>query len=466
MKQEYGTLTKTAALFATANIGGKLLKLLIIPLYTYYMTTYQFGLAETVSVTASLLCPVLLLGTNEAAIRFSMDRIHTAEDTASNCFAIVLVFSIPVLIICLILGRLEAFEGRALLLYLIVISGAVEALMMSLAKGMNRNGLFAASEIVAAVVLVVSNIIALAVIRAGIEGYLWSLALSSAVRCVFIESRLKIFRKLRPGSVSRKSLTDILKFSLPLMPNALLWWVMDSSDRYIILWVLGASSVGIYTIACRLYAAFTGLAVIFHQAWQLSAIRQYFSEDYNEFYSKVSGVFTSAFFAAAALIIPFVRPLVGLLDNNFSDAWKYSPLLLIAAVFASLSGFAGVNYTASGKTKGALTTTAAGAAVNIALSIVLAHAVGIQGVVIATLAAYYVLWILRLLDVKKELGKAFGIKLAHVNLLILLAESGCILMNAGWYTSVICIIILAFVNRKSFSDILSVIMWTTGYTTK
>ena len=462
MKQEYGTLTKTAALFVAANIGSKIIKLLIIPLYTYCMTTAQFGIAETVSVTASLLCPVLLLGTNEAAIRFSMDRVHTAEDTASNCFTILLICALPLFLICLLLGRFDAFEGHILLLFLIVAAGAVEALMMSLAKGSGRNKVFAASEIVAAAVLVISNIIALVVFRAGTEGYLWSLAASSIARSVFIEFRIKILRKLSFRSVSRKSMGDILRFSLPLMPNALLWWVMDSSDRYIIFWMLGAPSVGIYAIACRLSSAFTGLAFVFHQAWQLSAIRQFFNENYREFYRTVSDVFVSVFFAAAAVLIPFVRPLMKILDDSYADAWKYAPMLLTAAVFAGLSGFAGVNYTASGKTKGALTTTISGASINIALNLLLTRSLGVHGAVIATLFAYYMLWLLRTIDVRRQLGEAFSFTLVHVNLIILLAESACVLMQMRWYITALCLILLICVNRKCFTNIISAITVITG----
>ena len=48
MVKEYKTLTWTTILFAGANIVSKLLKILLVPLYTYFLTTSEFGTAETV----------------------------------------------------------------------------------------------------------------------------------------------------------------------------------------------------------------------------------------------------------------------------------------------------------------------------------------------------------------------------------------------------------------------------------
>lgn len=41
-------------------------------------------------------------------------------------------------------------------------------------------------------------------------------------------------------------------YSLPLIPNAILWWVMQVSDRYILTLFLGVAANGLYTVAAKI----------------------------------------------------------------------------------------------------------------------------------------------------------------------------------------------------------------------
>ncbi len=462
MTSEYGTLTKTTALFAGANIAGKLLKLVIIPLYTYYMTSAQLGTAETITITAGLICLVIASGANEAAIRFSMDENYTVEAVASNCFAVFAAGALPGIILCLLLSQIDAFKGHALLLILLTVMGAVDGLMSSLAKGIGENKVYAASEIVSSLALLISCVVALVLLDAGLEGYLWSRIIAYAARIIYIDLRTKLHRKLRMGVISKDVMIPIVKFALPLMPSALLWWIMDLSDRYIILWMLGPSSVGIYAIACKLPSALTSLNVVFHQAWQLSAIRQYFKGDFREFYNTVLKAYSTFFFGAAAAIIAIARPLIQILDDSYEDAWRYIPLLLIASVFMGLSGFTGVNYTVTGKTTGALTTSLVGAAVNLSLTLILVRRLGIQGAAIASFAAYYVFWLIRTLHIKRELGTESGIAWIHLNLFVVLTESFCILSQQSWYFVALCLAAFIVLNLNSIKAIISLIAGLLG----
>jgi len=45
---------------------------------------------------------------------------------------------------------------------------------------------------------------------------------------------------------------EYLQFSLPLTPTALIRWVTESSDRYLVTYFLGLASVGVYSAACSI----------------------------------------------------------------------------------------------------------------------------------------------------------------------------------------------------------------------
>ncbi len=462
MDKEYRKLTGTTILFAGANIISKLLKILLVPLYTYCLTTSEFGTGETVTITVNLLYPVFLLGLSEAAIRFTMKDEHSSESITTNCFAVLLTASLAGVLLFIPLAFMPLLRGYLGIMYVMTVAGAVEKLMMAEAKGLGKNTVFAISEIVSAATLISFNVIMLAVLRAGIAGYLWSTAAASAARILFLFFSLKLFRLIRPKKVSMELIRSILRFSLPFMPATILWWIMDSSGRYIVMWFMGASAAGIYAIAFRLSAVVTSISVVFHQAWQLSAIRQYSMGGYEPFYNAAIRSYSTMFFFGTSVIIIFAKPLIFLLDDSYTDAWRYAPLLLIAAVFFALSGFACANYYVCDNTRGVLWTSIAGAAVALAAGFLMTPILGMQGTAAAELMAFYVMWLImtlhtgRLLDIRPEY------LLIHIDLIILIAETFTVLRFDNPLISVVWPLLLLIFNRSTVTGMIRAVTQIRG----
>ena len=454
MDKEYRNLTGTTILFAGSNIISKLLKILIVPFYTYYLATSEFGAAETVTMTVNLLFPVFLLGVNEAAVRFSMKEDISPEDVVSNCLAVVTATSLTGLILLLPLAHVPVLKDHLVLMYLMIVASAVESLLMSLAKGLGRNTVFAVSEIISTVTLLASNVIMLAVLRTGIEGYLGSMVIASAARILFIAVCLRLFRFIRPQAVNSALIASILRFSLPFMPATILWWVMESSGRYMVIWFIGASAAGIYAVAFRLSALVTSISVIFHQAWQLSAIRQYIAGDYERFYTSAIRIYGTMFFFGSSILIAFVRPVMNILDDSYQDAWKYAPLLLIASVFFAMSGFVCANYSVCEKTGGVIWTSLAGAVCSVALGALMTPSLGMNGTAAAAVISYYLMWLIMTIHTGKLLNIRHEYIAIHLDLLILLAETLFVIKQYSPILIALCPLLLLLVNRTAVIDIL------------
>lgn len=454
MDREYRRLTGTTALFAGANIVCKLLRILIVPLYTYCLTTSEFGTAEAVIMTVNLLYPVLLLGIGEAAVRFSLREKWSRESVVSNSFAVVSVTAAAGLVLLLPLSFIPMLRERLAVLYVMAAAAAVESLMMSLAKGFGRNTVYAASEIVSTAVLLGSELILLLLLGKGMEGYLWSFAAASAARIVFISCFLRPFGSLKLRAVDRRMIISMLRFSVPFMPAALLWWVMDSSGRYMVIRFNGTSDAGIYAAAFRMAALVNGLAVVFHQAWQLSAIRRYGKEGCESFFRTAMKGYSTLFFTGASVLIAVAKPAVQLLDDAYSDAWRYAPMLLTAAVFFALSGFACANYFVCDKTGGVFWTSLAGAAVSVVSGALLTPKFGMNGTAAAALISYYVLWLMMSAHTGKLLGFRQGYLMIHIGLLILLAETVTVVRQWSPLLTVSCILLLLLLNGNELAGMI------------
>lgn len=82
--------------------------------------------------------------------------------------------------------------------------------------------------------------------------------------------------------------------------------------------------------------------------------------------------------------------------NDFYQAWQYAPLLTISVVFSCLCGvFEGI-FAAAKETKILASTTIVGAAINIAMNLVLVRYYGPLGAAFSTMVSYGFVWFARL----------------------------------------------------------------------
>lgn len=79
---------------------------------------------------------------------------------------------------------------------------------------------------------------------------------------------------------------QMLTFSVPLIFNAVSWWIANSSDRLMLNYFNGAGDVGLYSVAAKIPSIITSITSIFNQAWMISSVTEYDSTNDNSFYSK------------------------------------------------------------------------------------------------------------------------------------------------------------------------------------
>ena len=79
----------------------------------------------------------------------------------------------------------------------------------------------------------------------------------------------------------------LLKYSLPLLPNAVCWWLLGSSSRLFIEHFLGLEANGIFAVAMKFSTILETFSVIVYQAWQETAIKQYGAADRSKFFSRI-----------------------------------------------------------------------------------------------------------------------------------------------------------------------------------
>jgi O-antigen/teichoic acid export membrane protein len=162
-------------------------------------------------------------------------------------------------------------------------------------------------------------------------------------------------------------------------------------------WMCSEELNGLYAVAYKVPNLLIYAISIFDSAWKLSVSAEDDPEACADFYSKVWRMYTTVAFLGGGCLILFSRLLAGILFvGEFVEAWVYIPTLTFATVYTALCTFLGSVYFASKRTVGSMLTALAGAALNIALNLLLIPRFGAMGASVATFASYFAVCLLRL----------------------------------------------------------------------
>ena len=391
-------------LFFVGSFGSKIISYFLIPFFTIYLTTEEYGISDTIFTTVSLAYPILSLAIYEAVFRFLLDKKDEKQ-----AFTIGVIISF---ISCVIVSigalfflsndRFSEFYLYFVLYYIFIVFAN---LLSNLAKGIGKNGLLALSGILSTIVLVVSCLIFIKYLTLGIFGYLLAYIVSNFFVCVFLLVGCRSYKYIsKPRNISKQLILNMLKYALPIIPNAISWWLSTSSDRYIINWMCGYSYTGIYSMGYKIPTLITMVTGVFLTAWQISSVDDFGSEKSKVFFEKVYSLFLALTSILVSFIILLTRELSFVLfKNDFFEAWVYVPILCFAYLFHDLSSFYGSIYIASKHTKMMFVSTFSGALVNFVLNIILIYYFGPYGAAIATLIGFFMVWILRTITCRKIL---------------------------------------------------------------
>ena len=137
-------------------------------------------------------------------------------------------------------------------------------------------------------------------------------------------------------------LPKVLLFSLPLIPNAICWWVSSFLDRVMIVSMVNTAANGLYAAAHKIPSLLSVVMTIFFQAWQVSANEEFKKRDIAQFYSKIFDQMSACIFVLASVLIVLSRPINSVfLGADYYDAWQYMPLLVLSTSFFSFAQYLG-----------------------------------------------------------------------------------------------------------------------------
>lgn len=454
-------LVRNTKIFTIGSVVSKLFQYLIVTLCTYKLSKSDYGIADTLLTTATIFIPIITLDISEAVFRFSTEKKEDGSSFYSSAlFVGVLGFSVVAALYPAFIF-IPFFKDKIALIYLLTGFEALQGITKEYIRGIDKPKDYIIGGFINIASQIVFCLLFIYVFNLGLLGYIISVSSSFFAEFIYYFFRLKLYKSISIRNIKKPYLKEMVKFSLPLIPNTIMWWIIGVSDRYFILGMKGEESVGLYAVAAKFPAIITIVTSIFFKAWEISAIENKSDEDNPRFYKNVLNYLVVAMFVALGAFLIVIKPLVAVLvSGEYREAWIYSPFLLLAATFSSFQTFLGVNYTTAKDSLGTLRSTTFGALLNLGLNFILIRYLGIQGAAIATFVSYFAVTVFRFLDTKKYANNSISHPLKTIATgLLLLADVSIIsfFSKTYWFVTIGVFVVIVTINIKEIISILSVV---------
>ena len=402
-------LIKNTLLFTLGNLGSKLIVFFLIPLYTNTLSTAQYGTIDLVSTVSTVAVPILTLNICESVMRFALDRNTDKEQTTQIGTYILLLgclLGLTIIPICSIFNQISHYK---VLTYFYTVSLAASQLYLCDLRGKELLLQYSIGNILHTLLIAIFNIVFLLFLNWGIEGYLLAFILSDIIVAAYALIVGEGYKSFRLKRINKTLLFNMAKYSVVLIPNSFMWWIMNSSDRIMVSSMVSIAANGIYAVSYKLPTLVSTLTSIFNQAWSYSAIKEEGAQDEEEYNNRIFKILIGIVLLIGIGLMTFVKPFLKVyVSPDFYSAWKYTPFLIIGCVYLTLGTFMATSYTVHKDSFGYLFSGMFGAVFNIVLNFALIPSIGVYGAAIATCISYFFVFIFRLIHTRKYIKYKIG----------------------------------------------------------
>ena len=448
-------LAKNTIIIFFGRVCTQLISFFLLPLYTSYLATKEYGLVDLIQTYVTLLVPVITLELEMSIFRYLIDSRSNDKNTkkliSNNFFVLGLSLSV-FSILYIIFTCFVTIPFRWLILVDIIVC-VLSGNFLQVARGFGKTVDYSISCILTGLTTVISNIILICHFHMGAEGMIISMALANFICSLYLFIRLKLVKQIDFKLVDSKLLKEMYKYSIPLIPNGISWWIVNVSDRSIISWILGAGANGLYAVSNKFPTIISSLTGVFNLSWSESAALHVNSPDRDEFFSDVFNTIMKLFTALGVGMIacmPFVFPL--LINTKFNDAYNYIPYLVLGVVFNVAICLYSQVYLAKKLSKQVASTAILGAVINIVLNVVFIKQIGLYAAAISTAISYFVMMVYRHIDLKKYVSIKVD-KFLVINSIIIFTFSIILYYQHNLILNIINLVVVcvyAFLLNKSF----------------
>ncbi|QNO17520.1 lipopolysaccharide biosynthesis protein [Caproicibacterium amylolyticum] len=431
---KYKTLLSNTLIFAVGTFSSKILTILMTRFNTHALGS-DFGTASVLQDMGNVLIPLFSLQIVDGITRFGLDRRYNKKDVFTVSLLVTCLGSLGLLLLSPLLENipgLEFMKGRSMLVAVFVFTSSLRNMCSQFIRARNMVKLYAAEGIFTTFTTVIFTLLFLYPLKMGVTGFMLGIIIPDLIGAAVLFWIAGLHKFIRFRHLNKLTTEQMLKYSAPLIPNKVAFWLTNSADRLMVQSMLGDTVSSVFAGAYKIPNLISLVVSVFLDAWQMSSITE--EKGRARFFTKVFHAMTAIVFVGSALVILLCRPLIDVLTSGplFHKGWVYIPMLVLATAFSCLASFLGTVYMVEKRSVNNMVTTIIAAVVNVVLNVVLIPLWGPHGAAFATFMAYFIMFITRVFDTRRFIHVRFSPLRLTADTVVLGLEAFLMVQNVKW----------------------------------
>ena len=388
--------------FIVYGLGGiinKIVPLIMVPIVTRLMPSSDyFGISDLSNTVVQFGSSIAIMGMYDAMYRMFFEKTDDEykKSVCSTAFVFTLftsfiVFFVMILTRSIIAQFFFSDQEYAYVVYLSAIAvlvGGTNSIISAPTRMQNKRTIYLIANTVSPVL---SYSISIPLLLKGY--YVVALPLAAVISGATMETAFGIMNRkwFNPRKFSKQLLKQLLQIGVPLLPNFLIYWIFNSSDKIMITNILGIGMAGIYSVSSKLGHASQLIYIAFAGGWQYFAFSTMNDTDQVKTNSMIFEYLGIISFIATSFICAWSYPIFGLLfTEQYLSGYIAAPYLFLAPLLQMLFQVACNQFIVIKKTWPNMLILSLGAIFNVILNYMLIPILGIEGASIATLVGYVI----------------------------------------------------------------------------
>lgn len=428
---KYKRLGKNTLLIFLGNAGSKLITLIMLPIYTHWLSPKEYGTTDVILSYASLAVGVISMCIADAifVISKSVEEKEKKQLYTSGWIFSIFAFSVTALLCFFI--KLFAFKTDSLVLlrdiiwfvYFVALSSFIQSYTQSFTQAIDKLAIFSITGIVNTAAI--AGFAFVFIPHMGVKGYVYSIISAYLFSAFFSFFASKSYKYIDLKAMSQYELTKLLKYGVPLVPNTLMFWMVNGLTRPFVAKYVGLDANGILAVANKIPGIISALFLVFGNAWTISMIEEYGKEGFVKFFDNSLRATLVPVVVFACVLALFSEEVIMIIaDSAYIEAYKYVPIAVLGSLLAGISGMVGGVFAAKQKSKYFFYSSVWGAIVSVISMLILIPRFKLYGATLSVCLSFLAMVIARYLYTKEDLrGFHFGVVLkmllGYINIAII-----------------------------------------------
>lgn len=340
-KSELGRFFKHSGIYAIGNVLNRAGALLLLPVYTNYLTVAEYGALEVFYVLATVVSGLLAAGIAHATLRFYFEydeeRDRNAVVSSNLIFGFVIASTGSLLVglwhrelVQFVFGDTRYQAGIFIILATLVLELSSQV-SLAYVRARERSMMFVLLALAKLLIQVSANVYFVIYAGKGVVGVLTGNLLAVAAGWVFLSAFTLRHCGLR---FELAKVIPSFRYSFPFLLSTMLGIVSVNADRFLINSLLSLEALGLYALALKFSHLLEQLVgEPFNRsygAFRFSIMR---NTDVTETQALILRYLLAASVAAGLGISLFARDLLAVMsDKAYWPAADLLPVLMLAAV--------------------------------------------------------------------------------------------------------------------------------------